>query len=304
MGAESPIDNGRETTRTLTFPDGARIRVGRWRPSSETGQIVVLIHGRTEFLEKYEETIGELTARGFEVWSMDWRGQGLSARSLTNRQKGHIDRFDTYLKDLGHFLTEIVPATAAPVILAHSMGGHIVARAILGNQIVASRVILTAPMFDLPMAGLARIAAETIAKSAVTLGLGNLYAPGARDYDPNRARFDGNALTNDRTRFDGLNSALRENPDLALGGPTLGWVSAAFGSIKELRIASTASGTPTPVLVCSAMSDTVVSVTAQSDICQNAGWEQRRFENARHEILLETDSLRRDFWMAFEDFVA
>ena len=304
MVSESPKDNGREAIRTETFPDDARIRVGRWRPSSETGQTAVLIHGRTEFLEKHAETIGELTARGFEVWSMDWRGQGLSARSLANRQKGHIDRFDTYLNDLAHFLTNIVPGTAPPIILAHSMGGHIVARAILENRITASRVVLTAPMFDLPLTGLGRVAAETIAKAAVTLGLGNLYAPGTGDYDPDRARFDGNALTNDRTRFNALNAALRENPDLGLGGPTLGWVSAAFGSIKELRTVSSTQRVPTPVIVCTPLSDTVVSVTAQSDICQNAGWEQRRFENARHEILLETDSLRRDFWMAFEDFVA
>ena len=303
MVSESPKDNGREAIRTETFPDDARIRVGRWRPSSETGQIAVVIHGRTEFLEKYEETIGELTARGFEVWSMDWRGQGLSARSLANRQKGHIDRFDTYLNDLGHFLTEIMPGTTPPVILAHSMGGHIVARAVLENRIAASRVVLTAPMFDLPMSGPRRISAEKIARAAVTLGLGNLYAPTTGDYDPDSAQFFGNTLTNDRTRFDALNAALKENPDLAVGGPTLGWVSAAFGSIKELRTASSAPRVPTPVLVCTALSDTVVSVTAQSDICQNAGWEQRRFENARHEILLETDSLRRDFWTAFDDFV-
>ena len=101
----------------------------------------------------------------------------------------------------------------------------------------------------------------------------------------------------------GIPTSGRENPDLGLGGPTLGWVAAAFGSIKKLRTASNASAALTPVLVCSALSDTVVSVTAQSDICQYAGWEQRRFENARHEILLETDSLRRDFWTAFDDFV-
>src|SRR3954451_4733110 len=49
--------------------------------------VCVLLHGQTEFIEKYLEVIGELWARGFTVATMDWRGQGGSVRSLPNPLK-------------------------------------------------------------------------------------------------------------------------------------------------------------------------------------------------------------------------
>ena len=104
-----PIENAMSFE---TAPDGTRLRIGRW-PSADGGdnggdRRIVLCHGRTEFLEKYAEAIEELTGRGFEVWSMDWRGQGASDRALKNPYKGHIDRFETYIDDLSWFLDDIV----------------------------------------------------------------------------------------------------------------------------------------------------------------------------------------------------
>src|SRR5262249_21650810 len=55
---------------------------------------VILCNGRTEFIEKYFEVIRELQGRGFAVFTMDWRGQGLSGRLLKQPQKGHLDTFD------------------------------------------------------------------------------------------------------------------------------------------------------------------------------------------------------------------
>ena len=73
--------------RRETATDGTRLRIGHW-PAASASRRVILCHGRTEFLEKYREVIGELNNRGCDVWSMDWRGQGLSDRMLVNPQKG------------------------------------------------------------------------------------------------------------------------------------------------------------------------------------------------------------------------
>ena len=86
--------------RIETTPDGTRLRIGHWPSDNGGNRRIVLCHGRTEFLEKYTETIGELAARGFEVWSMDWRGQGAFDRALKNPHKGHIDQFESYIADL------------------------------------------------------------------------------------------------------------------------------------------------------------------------------------------------------------
>ncbi|HPG03918.1 MAG TPA: alpha/beta hydrolase, partial [Rhodoblastus sp.] len=81
--------------------DGALLRIARWSPEpASLGQgslgTICVFTGRGEFIEKYFETIAELVERGFDVVAMDWRGQGLSARELPDRFKGHVDDFDMF----------------------------------------------------------------------------------------------------------------------------------------------------------------------------------------------------------------
>ncbi len=87
---------------------GGRLRYAVWNPRrTPTGTplgTVVLIQGRAEFIEKYAmEVAGELLARGFAVYAVDLRGQGLSSRILPDHDKGHIDDFATYVADLSSF---------------------------------------------------------------------------------------------------------------------------------------------------------------------------------------------------------
>ena len=61
---------------------------------------VIVCPGRTEFIEKYFEVVGELQRRSFAVFCIDWRGQGLSGREQSNRLKGHFNSFDDPVNDL------------------------------------------------------------------------------------------------------------------------------------------------------------------------------------------------------------
>ena len=103
-------------------PDGLRLRAARW-PGGPRGT-VLLLNGRTEFIEKYLEPVAELQSRGFAVWSLDWRGQGLSSRLLADPVPGHAVRFTDHLDD--HLLDELVLPDAGGrplVLLAHSAPG-------------------------------------------------------------------------------------------------------------------------------------------------------------------------------------
>ncbi len=114
-------------TAFLDLPDGVRLRLAHWPPPATPRATVLLLHGRTEFNEKYDETAGDLIALGFDVWSFDWRGQGLSTRVLEDRQKGHIADYDLLADDLkaviAHIGGEAGGAGRHIVLLAHSMGG-------------------------------------------------------------------------------------------------------------------------------------------------------------------------------------
>src|ERR1700756_734189 len=85
---------------TLKTRDGVSLRFARWLPPAGRKGTVVLLQGRAEWIEKYFETVRDLRARGFAVATIDWRGQGLSDRLLSDRHKGYVRNFGNYITDL------------------------------------------------------------------------------------------------------------------------------------------------------------------------------------------------------------
>jgi len=291
--------------RLVTAPDGTLLRIGHW-PSAPGARRAVLCHGRIEFLEKHDEVICELNSRGFDVWSMDWRGQGLSGRTTDNPKKGHISDFQSYIEDLQWFLGLIGDnKDAETILIGHSMGGHVVLRALLSGLVKVDRAIVTAPMIDLPMNKVVSAAVAVLCSAACMAGLGTRYAIGFGDSDPARGTFDGNPLTRDRDRFAAIHSATAATPGAEMGGPTFGWLNAALNSIGVLRTLSSSTPAQCPILLCTALEDVVVSVEAQHAFSEaQPSCTQIRFENAAHEILQETDAIRDRFWKSFDRFIA
>jgi alpha-beta hydrolase superfamily lysophospholipase len=132
------------------------IRYAYWAPAGGTHKgLVVHFNGRTEFIERNIDTYRDLTQRGYGVWTMDWRGQGYSARSLPELQRHHIESFDQYVKDANYFLDQVVQIKKAPgkkILLAHSMGGQIALRYILtdAGKSAFDKVVLSSPLLKLP----------------------------------------------------------------------------------------------------------------------------------------------------------
>jgi lysophospholipase len=284
--------------------DKRAIRYGIWYGQKEPRQgSILLLNGRREFMEKYTETIGELIERGFDVYSLDWRGQGLSTRMLADRHKGFIEDFDVYLNDLKMFVSNrVMPKAVGPlIILAHSMGGHIALRFIHDHPVMADRMVLTAPMIDILRSSLPSWCARFISRAANKAGFNGSYVFGSGiDTDE---KFEGNNLTSDPVRFMATVQTIAENPDLALGGVTYGWLSAALKSIDILRNPGFAEQIRTPILLISAGEDRIVSNTAQKKICSLLpNCKFMEIPGARHEILRETDAVRSVFWHEFDRF--
>ena len=98
---------------------------------------VVLLHGFTEFPEKYRELCRYLRQAGCTVWLPVLRGHG---------QGGivHVDRFEDYVRDIACFLRDIVPER--PLLFGHSMGGGVAARLLQERPDCAARAVLCSPM--------------------------------------------------------------------------------------------------------------------------------------------------------------
>jgi lysophospholipase len=293
----------------LKTPDGAHLRYGIFRSEGAVRRgTMLLLTGRSEFLEKYAEVILDLNHRGWDVFGFDWRGQGLSARMLPNRHKGHIRDYGVYIGDLDLFLRRVViPDAARPLAgLAHSMGAHILVRYLAHQDRLFRRVVLTAPMIDIYTNIFPVAFARLLARAATRLGRSHAYALGEGDYrPPSLHTFRKNRLTTDYERYMSIHRRIERNPGLALGGVTYGWLQATFESIDAMAAPGFGRSIRTPVLMVSSGDDQVVPAGPQLTLCR--GLEDCHFvsiSGARHEILMEQDQYRDAFWRAFDRFMA
>jgi len=290
---------------SIQTPDGVTLRFARFAPPPGRKGTVVLLQGRAEFIEKYFETARDLRARGFAVAAFDWRGQGLSDRTLSDRQKGYVREFGQYATDLDAIMEQVVMPDCPPpyFALGHSMGGAVAIRACHSGSRWFERVVLSAPMIALPTGKLSAVAGP-LARFMRLIGRGGAYVPAGNPGASAGDGFIGNVLTSDPVRFARNTAILEEEPALGLGAPTIGWADAALRQMKEFIAPGYAGHIRQPILLVAAGRDEVVSTPAIEQFGMNllAG-RHLILAGSRHEILQEQDHYRAQFWAAFDAFV-
>jgi lysophospholipase len=306
--AKNPVPSG---AIAGTFKSSGRVslRFARWEATRGPARgTMCVFQGRTECIEKYFEVVADLRRRGFAVATMDWRGQGGSDRLLSNPWKGHVRSFADFDRDLAAFMTEVVRPSCRPPFfaLAHSMGGNILLRHAGEQGSWFERIVLSAPMIQIsdsqlkPGPGFARLYAEAVAG----MGLGWLYAAGGSDADVKPTPFENNPLTTDPQRYARNSMIIEAAPNLAIGAPTVGWLRAALRSTARVSAPDYPLKVKVPLLLFAAGMDSLVSTTAIEEFGQRLKVGTHLLLSlARHEILQETDQVRKDFWAAFDAYM-
>ncbi|MET0597834.1 MAG: alpha/beta hydrolase [Mesorhizobium sp.] len=301
----NPLPEGARAGLLRTH-DGKKLRYARFdateRPLKGT---VVLLPGRNESIEKYFETIADLARRGLAVATLDWRGQGLSDRLLRNRERGHVDRFDSYVRDLEQLFDEVVlPDCRGPFfILAHSTGAltALLAAPAMANRV--RRMVLVAPLLALAGVPMSMKGVHRLASSLYWTGFGRLYLGGGRRSRAAGA-FEGNVLTSDEQRYRRNQEIVRLHPELALGGPTAGWIRAMCLAVEAVERPEFAARIQIPTLLVAAGADRVVSTQAIERYARRLrSGRVLTIDGARHEILQERDRYREQLLGAFDAFV-
>lgn len=290
----------------LRLPDGKTLRYAiTHRDIKQSLGTVILLQGRNEYIEKYFETISDLSQRGFTVATFDWRGQGGSDRLIRDPMRGYVRRFADYAADLHYFLHDVVLPDCPPpyYILAHSAGALIALSALPKINTTISRMVLAAPLLGLEGQLLRDDRLRKLTVSLRRLGLGRLYA--AHGPRPLEGRaFANNPLTSDAARYTRNSEVARLAPQLALGGPTIRWVSSALDTIQDINHPGYFSGVSVPVLLLIAGNDRVVRNPATEEFAariRNA--TLITIDGARHELMQEIDFYREQFWAAFDAFI-
>lgn len=285
--------------------DGRRLRYALLREGENFKGTVCLLHGRGDFIERYFETIEDLRQRGYAVATFDWRGQGGSQRALRNPRKCYVRSFAEYDDDLTSFISKVLMPDCPPpyYALAHSMGACVLVRS-LRDRTWFDKAVLTSPMFDVQTGMWPPVIARAIVRVLGSIGLGRAFLWGERKAPMTAKDFQGNDLTSDAKRFLRDTRTVELAPELGVGAPTFAWIKAAFEAMGDIMESPPDKMVRVPTLVVAADVERVTSTEA----CYRLSAKEPNVvtvvvEHSRHEILMERDDVREQFWAAFEAFV-
>jgi len=282
--------------------DGVRLRCALWRGGGRG--LALILPGRAEYLEKMTIPAAALVARGFSVASLDWRGQGHSDRLIDPPEKGHVGDFADYRRDVSALLAapEVAALGPARLVVSHSMGGAIAIEALAAGRLPAVPQVLSAPMLGIAISPPLRAASAVVLWVARRLDRLEGWPPFG---DPARpyvltADFENNMLTGDREVYAWLRAAVRADPRLGLGMPSLGWIATAEAAMARVRAMPRLE---VPAICLIGTAERVVNPRAVRQGASRLGADPVEIADARHEVLVEAAGPRAAVWAAIDAFL-
>ena len=290
-------------------PDRAAIRridwPGRRAPGAPSRGSILFVPGRADFYEKYLETLDHWHGQGWRVTALDWRWQAGSGRYYRDPRIGGAHSFATWVEDLARFWADWSAARQGPaVLIGHSMGGHLVLRALAEGRVAPDAVVLSAPMLGF-VTPIPRWLQPAFARLMCAIGDPGRMAWGGGERPGDSAATRGRALTHDATRYADEIWWRERRPVLDMGPASWDWVKKADESIRALERPGLLESIETPVLTLAARHDLLVSWRAiRAAMARIPRGECVDFgREAAHELLREADGVRDAVLSAITEFL-
>lgn len=288
--------------------DGYAIRRIDWpgAPGVAPRGSLLFLPGRGDTYEKYLESLHAWHIEGWRVTAIDWRGQAGSGRLGADPLTGHIDDFATWVADLAAFWRRwSVEAPEPRIAVGHSMGGHILLRALEEGAVDPAAAVLVAPM--LGFVGVPVPFALLRAFTALRARMGDPRRP-AWKWSEKPGEFPADRidlLTHDPGRYADEEFWRTVRPELAMGPASWGWLEQAVLSMARVARPAALASVRIPVLLLATRADKLVSpgaIRRAARLLPDARLVEYGDE-ARHEVLREVDPVRDRAMRAIRDFL-
>jgi lysophospholipase len=287
-------------------PDGWPHRTLDW-PSDGGRGALLFLGGRGDVFEKYYEAFDRWHGAGWSIASFDWRGQGGSGRLSDDPMCGHAADFAPWIDDLAAFFEQWRARRSGPhAIVAHSMGGHLVLRALAERRIAPDAAVLVAPMLGLKSAPFGPRLAARIAALMCRIGKPERLAWKSNERPGVPIKGRQALLTHDPDRYQDELWWKRALPEIDIGPPSWAWVAQAYRSTLALEAAGRLESVTTPVLLLAAANDRLVDSAAIRRAAARLPNAKLRLwgPDSAHEILREADPVRDAALAEIDDFLA
>jgi lysophospholipase len=262
--------------------------------------------GRGDMIEKYLESCAHWSAQGWNVCGFDWRGQGGSGRFLSDPHVGHVEDFGRWTADLADFVRDWKRNHPGPhIVMGHSMGGHLVLRALLEQTVAIDAAVLISPMLGfetsfVPVSWIAAVVARYAAFAPERLA----WAANERPSLPGTSRQK--FLTHDVARYEDELWWQAQKPELVLGPPSLNWLAQAYRSTIWTAEGRRLESLEMPLLILGTDGDRLVSPHAIRRFGARIPSATLKMfgKDAAHELLREKDEIRTEMLGLIDAFLA
>ena len=266
---------------------------------------VVLVHGFTEFAEKFREMDYYFIKNGFNTFALDNRGHGHSYRLKGATQTVRLNKFSDYIEDLDAFVNKVVKPNSDNLplyVFSHSMGGGIVARYIQVHNNVFEKAILSSPMIC-AQTGAPVPFAKRVMNFATSVGLHNVSVPGMCKFNPN-ATYE-NSSDTCKERFEYFLNKRKNNPMYQTSGPTFGWVDEALKLTDQLLDDNNCSNVNAEVLIFQPEWDNRVISSYQNTFADKLPNAKLVYiEGSKHEIFATTNDVLEGYLDKIFEFLS
>lgn len=229
-----PFLHSLEENNIFETDDGTDIHYQTFMQENDKGTIII-VHGFSEFAEKFDEVTYYFLKEGYSVARMDNRGHGYSDRETSDLSKVTITDFSTYVDDLHQFIHKIV-RTARPdsplFLYGHSMGGGISAMYLENYPKDIKAGILSSPMMKIELGFPPEWLGAFFAGSAKLFGAGDNYVIGHTPFDGISLYREGSAISEARYQY-GFEKRV-DNPLFQTWGATYDWLDQAIKATKTI----------------------------------------------------------------------
>ena len=226
---------------------------------------VVIVHGLSEFIRKFDEFIYYLMNQGYNVFIYDQRCHGMSGRLTKSQHLLHVDNFRDYAADLEQFIEEVViPTENIPIYLySHSMGGAVCTLYLAEHSDRVEKAVFSAPLFE-PI-----VNSVPVPLARVSVRLGRIFLGSKKrfflsnDFDPEIKYKESYGSSEARFYY---NIKLRKENEKHQSSPmSFGWVDNSLRIRRRLLKDRLIKGIKTPILLFSAENDRAVNNLPQRE---------------------------------------
>lgn len=286
-------------TGTLINSNAEKLSYGFVARHEKPVKNIIIATGLSEFQQKYFETIRWFDRHGYNVYIMDWYGQGESDRYFADApDKRHSRGLVRDGDDLLFFRDRVVPDNAPAVILSHSMGALPSLLAIRSFPQMFSGISMIAPFlgFEHPLAKGREAILEKIPVNRYTEKWLGEYIPGGGPWCPRTDPAKKNPpdfFSSDPVRNRLHDQWMTAHPELRIGDVTRRFIREAAVTHMVLRREGVLESIRQPVQIFTAGREKIVSNTAIFNaVSRFPSIHHELVHDASHEILLERDELR------------